>query len=79
MTQQRADVKQAERLDFEEEVNMKKSRNSASRISRRAILKGGLVAAAGGTATFFGSWKHNRVWAQGGKPIKLGLTCDASG
>ena len=38
-----------------------------------------MAAAAGGTATFFGPWQHNRVWAQGAKPIKLGLTCDASG
>ena len=59
---------------------MKKSRNSASRLSRRAIMKGGLMAAAaGGTASFFGPWQNNRVWAQGAKPIKLGLTCDASG
>ncbi|MGE3067133.1 MAG: ABC transporter substrate-binding protein [Hyphomicrobiaceae bacterium] len=47
------------------------------RISRRRMVKG--VAAAAGAATFFGPWKHNRVWAQGAKPIKLGLTCDASG
>ena len=39
-----------------------------------------MAAAAAGTATFFGPWQHNRVWAQGAKkPIKLGLTCDASG
>ncbi len=50
------------------------------RISRRALMKNSLLAAAaGGTATFFGPWQHNRVWAQGKKPIKLGLTCDASG
>ena len=50
-------------------------------ISRRGVLKGSLMASAiGGTASFFGPWKHNRVWAQGAaKPIKLGLTCDASG
>src|SRR6185503_19529371 len=50
-------------------------------ITRRALMKGSLTAAAaGGTATFFGPWQHNRVWAQGAKkPIKLGLTCDASG
>ena len=48
--------------------------------SRRTLVKGSLMAAAaGGTATFFGPWQHNRVWAQGAKPIKLGLTCDASG
>ena len=33
----------------------------------------------GGTGSFFGPWKENHVWAQGAKPIKLGLTCDASG
>ena len=51
------------------------------RISRRRLVTGSLMAAAaGGTATFFGPWQHNRVWAQGAKkPIKLGLTCDASG
>ena len=59
---------------------MKKPRNSTSAVSRRTIMKGSLMAAAvGGTGTFFGPWAHNRVWAQGAKPIKLGLTCDASG
>jgi len=59
---------------------MKKPGKSVSRLSRRTLLKGGVIAAAaGGTATFFGPWQHNRVWAQGAKPIKLGLTCDASG
>jgi branched-chain amino acid transport system substrate-binding protein len=49
------------------------------KISRRGLVKGGLMAAAaGGTTTFFGPWKHNTVYAQA-KPIKLGLTCDASG
>lgn len=46
----------------------------ASELSRRTIIKGGLAGAA-----FAGPWKFNRVWAQGAKPIKLGLTCDASG
>jgi branched-chain amino acid transport system substrate-binding protein len=48
-------------------------------ISRRHFV-GGTVAAAGltGATTFFGPWKHNTVYAQN-KPIKLGLTCDASG
>lgn len=61
---------------------MKKQRMPADGITRRTILKGGLSAAtaAGGIGTFFGPWQHNRVWAQGAKkPIKLGLTCDASG
>ena len=49
---------------------------STSGFSRRAVFKGGLLA----TAAFFGPWQHNRVLAQGAKkPIKLGLTCDASG
>jgi hypothetical protein len=50
-------------------------------ISRRGVLKGSLMAGAlAGTASYFGPWKENRVWAQGAaKPIKLGLTCDASG
>ncbi len=50
-------------------------------ISRRSVLKGSLMASViGGTGSFFGPWKENRVWAQGAaKPIKLGLTCDASG
>ena len=51
-----------------------------SRITRRGVLKASLMTATlAGTASFFGPWKHNRVWAQGKKPIKLGLTCDASG
>src|SRR5258708_19757555 len=51
------------------------------RISRRGVLKGSLMASViGGTGSFFGPWKQNQVWAQGAaKPIKLGLTCDASG
>lgn len=49
------------------------------RISRRSVLAGASALAAGPGA-FMGPWKHNRVWAQGAKkPIKLGLTCDASG
>jgi branched-chain amino acid transport system substrate-binding protein len=63
-----------------EEETMRKSRNTATNLSRRSLVKGSLMAAAAsGTATFFGPWQHNRVWAQGAKPIKLGLTCDASG
>lgn len=54
---------------------------SKSRITRRGAIKASLMTAAlAGTASFIGPWKHNRVWAQGTKkPIKLGLTCDASG
>jgi len=50
------------------------------RITRRGALKASLMTATlAGTASLFGPWKSNRVWAQGKKPIKLGLTCDASG
>src|SRR5262245_42409538 len=50
-------------------------------ISRRRLLRTSAMAAAlGGGATLFGPGTHTRVWAQGAKkPIKLGLTCDASG
>ena len=60
---------------------MKKISEPMTGFSRRDVVKGSLMAAiAAGTATFFGPWQHNRVWAQGAKkPIKLGLTCDASG
>ena len=51
-----------------------------SRVTRRRVFKASLMSAAlAGTASFLGPWRHNRVWAQGKKPIKLGLTCDASG
>jgi branched-chain amino acid transport system substrate-binding protein len=51
---------------------------SKSKLSRRALL--GSAAAAGGIAAFAGPWKHNRVWAAGtDKPIKIGITSDASG
>lgn len=59
---------------------MGKQRKGPASISRRTVLQGASVAAVGGVGTFFGPWQHNRVWAQGAKkPIKLGLTCDASG
>ena len=52
-----------------------------SKLSRRAMLKGtALTAAAAGVGTFFGPWKHNRVYAAAtDKPILIGLTHDASG
>ena len=53
-----------------------KNAKATSGLSRRLIMKGGLLSA---TAAFFGPWKHNHVWAQGAKPIRLGLTWDASG
>lgn len=49
-----------------------------SKISRRRLLT--TAAAATGGMAFMGPWKHNRVYAQGAaKPIKLGITSDASG
>lgn len=49
---------------------------SNSKVSRRALLG----SAAGGLAAFAGPWKHNRAWAQAtDKPIKIGITSDASG
>ncbi|MEM8812663.1 MAG: ABC transporter substrate-binding protein [Pseudomonadota bacterium] len=51
---------------------------SITKFTRRALL--GSAAAAGGVAAFHGPWKHNRVWAStNDKPIKLGITSDASG
>lgn len=49
-----------------------------TKITRRTLLG---AAAAGATLTAFaGPWKHNRVWAQASdKPIRIGLTSDASG
>src|SRR5215217_9782786 len=47
--------------------------------TRRRLLQGSAVGTAlAGAVAFFGPWAHNRAYAQG-KPIKLGLTCDASG
>jgi len=49
-----------------------------SKISRRRLLT--TAAAATGGMAFMGPWTHNRVYAQGAaKPIKLGITSDASG
>ena len=49
-----------------------------SEITRRRLL--GTAAAAGGAAAFYGPWKHNRVYAAShDKPIKIGITSDASG
>lgn len=48
------------------------------RISRRALF--GAAAAMGGVALFNGPWTHNRVYAAAtDKPIKIGITSDASG
>jgi branched-chain amino acid transport system substrate-binding protein len=51
---------------------------SNSRFTRRDLLT--TVAAGGAVSVFAGPWKHNRVWAQASdKPIKIGITSDASG
>ncbi|GAB4235281.1 MAG: hypothetical protein Tsb0032_40580 [Kiloniellaceae bacterium] len=47
-------------------------------VSRRRLL--GVTAAAGGVAAFNGPWQLNRVYAAStDKPVKIGLTSDASG
>ncbi len=46
-------------------------------VTRRKLLAGTGLAAG---ATVFGPWKHNRVYAQAtDRPIKIGVTSDASG
>jgi branched-chain amino acid transport system substrate-binding protein len=48
-------------------------------VTRRAVLKG-TAGAAAGVVSLFGPWKHNRMYASAAsKPIKIGLTHDASG
>jgi len=52
---------------------------SAAQFTRRRVLQGSAMAAAlAGAGSFTGAFRHNRAYAQA-KPIKLGLTCDASG
>jgi len=47
-------------------------------VTRRELL--GATAAAAGVAAFYGPWKYNRVYAAASdKPVKIGLTSDASG
>ncbi|MEE9589673.1 MAG: ABC transporter substrate-binding protein [Hyphomicrobiaceae bacterium] len=54
--------------------------SAKSNISRRSLLTGLGVASAGAGTAFFGPWKHNRVYAAASeKPIKIGITSDASG
>ncbi|QDO99450.1 ABC transporter substrate-binding protein [Ferrovibrio terrae] len=49
-----------------------------SKISRRRLLTTAAAATSG--LAFMGPWKHTRVYAQGAaKPIRLGITSDASG
>ena len=47
-------------------------------LTRRAIVRAGAGAAALIVPAFHGPWHFNRAFAQS-KPIKVGLTCDASG
>ena len=49
------------------------------KITRRRFIENSLMTASlAGAGTFHGPWKQNSAFAQA-KPIKLGLTCDASG
>jgi branched-chain amino acid transport system substrate-binding protein len=52
----------------------------AGKLSRRKLLRTSALAGLGAVSTFYGPWRHNRVYAQAtDKPIVLGLTSDASG
>src|SRR3546814_11617953 len=47
---------------------------------RRRFLRTALLPGTAGRAALFGPWKHNRVHAAASdKPIRIGLTHDASG
>ncbi len=49
-------------------------------VTRRSLLRSAGLVTAGASATFFGPWKHNRVYAAASdKPLKIGITSDASG
>ncbi len=49
-------------------------------ITRRRLLRSAGLVTAGAGAAVFGPWKHNRVYAAAAdKPIKIGITSDASG
>ena len=53
---------------------------SKKAVDRRSFLKTSLLGGAAGGAALFGPWKHNRVYAAASdKPIRVGLTHDASG
>jgi branched-chain amino acid transport system substrate-binding protein len=52
----------------------------AGKLSRRKLLRTSALGSLGAVGTFYGPWKHNRVYAAASdKPILLGLTMDASG
>jgi len=51
---------------------------SKNKVSRRGLLA--TAGAASAVSLFAGPWAHNRVWAQSAaKPIRIGITADASG
>ena len=47
-------------------------------LTRRGFIRTGAAAAVLSTPPFYGPWRHNTALAQN-KPIRVGLTCDASG
>jgi branched-chain amino acid transport system substrate-binding protein len=52
----------------------------AGRLSRRKLLRASALGTLGAVSTFYGPWRHNRVYAQAtDQPILIGLTSDASG
>ena len=53
---------------------------SEKKLSRRRFLSSVGLATAGAGIGVMGPWKHNRVYAaKSDKPIKIGITSDASG
>lgn len=53
---------------------------SEKKFSRRRFLSAAGLATAGASITLMGPWKHNRVYAaKSAKPLKIGITSDASG
>ena len=53
---------------------------ASKKITRRTFFKKAGLTTLGAGAVFYGTWKHNRVYAsQTDKPILIGLTSDASG
>ena len=79
MPQGRAAVKRASSR-FSVEETMTKHGKPGLGPSRRSVLKGSLMTASlAGVGAFYGPWEYNQASGQGKKPIKLGLTNDASG
>ncbi len=53
---------------------------SGKLMTRRGLLTSAGLVSAGAGVTIFGPWRHNRVYAaMSDKPIKIGITSDASG